>query len=114
MLHYYITPLPKKQSRFTNSCRGAYSRIGCFILQVSGGTVKNADGTTATATGIGLTYQWQYIAGDDWKNSDASGNKTAALTIFGKTTCNVWKYRCIITDGNGAKTISGTAQLTVK
>ena len=69
---------------------------------------------TVAATGAGLTYQWQYNAGDGWKNSGATGNKTAALTIYGKTTYNGWKFRCVITDANGLTTTSSVATLKIR
>ena len=68
---------------------------------------------TVTATGAGLTYQWQYNSGSGWKNSGSTGATTAELSIYGRTTYNGWKYRCIITDANGVETPSGEATLTV-
>ena len=76
--------------------------------------INEAAKFTVKATGIGLTYQWQYNSGDGWKSSGASGNKTATLTIYGKTTYNGWKFRCIITDANGATTTSSVATLKIK
>ncbi len=69
---------------------------------------------TVKATGAGLSYQWQYNSGSGWKNSGASGNKTAALTLYGKTTYNGWQFRCVITDANGKTTTSGTAVFKVR
>ena len=69
---------------------------------------------TVTATGVSLKYQWQYNSGSGWKNSNGTGATTATLTINAKSTYNNWQYRCVITDGNGAKTYSDAAQLTVK
>ncbi len=69
---------------------------------------------TVTATGAGLSYQWQYNSGDGWKNSGATGATTATLSINAKNTYNGWKYRCIITDANGVKTTSSVATLKIK
>ena len=69
---------------------------------------------TVSATGAGLKYQWQYNAGDGWKTSGATGSKTAELTIYGKTTYNGWKFRCVITDANGATATSSVATLKIK
>ncbi len=69
---------------------------------------------TVAATGVGLTYQWQYNSGSGWKDSGSTGATTAELTIYGRTNYNGWKYRCIITDANGVPTTSGEATLTVK
>ncbi len=76
--------------------------------------INEAAKFTVQATGLGLTYQWQYNSGDGWKNSGASGNKTAELTIYGKTTYNNWQFRCVITDANGKTTTSSVAKFTVK
>jgi surface protein len=69
---------------------------------------------TVAASGAGLSYQWQYNSGSGWKNSGASGNKTASLTLYGKTTYNGWQFRCVITDANGKTTTSGTAVFRVR
>ena len=65
-----------------------------------------AAGTTArfsvTATGAGLTYQWQYKYPDgSWTNSGYSSAKTATLSVPVLAKYNGIKYRCIITDANG-------------
>ncbi len=76
--------------------------------------INEAANFTVKATGMGLTYQWQYNAGDGWKNSGASGNKTAELTIYGKTAYNGWQFRCVVTDEIGTKVISSAAVFKVK
>ena len=80
------------------------------ISAAIGGTAK----FTVTATGLELTYQWQYNAGDGWKNCGASGAATAAISISAKAAYNGWQYRCVITDGNGKKAISDAAALKIK
>jgi hypothetical protein len=67
-----------------------------------------------TATGAGLTYQWQYYTGSNWVDSGLAGNKTATLSVGATTARNGQKYRCLITDANGVTTTSSAATLTVK
>lgn len=67
------------------------------------------------ATGAGLKFQWQYShdGGKTWKNSNASGAKTAAITFTAKNSYDGALYRCVITDANGAVLISNPASLTI-
>ncbi len=71
---------------------------------------------TVKATGVGLTYQWQYKAagGSNWLNCSMDGNKTATLSVPVTTARNGYQYRCRITDANGNVTYSTAAKLTVK
>ena len=69
---------------------------------------------SVTATGAGLTYQWQYDSGKGWTNSTASTAKAAALSVPVTAAKNGFKYRCIITDANGKTKTSSSATLTVK
>ena len=78
-------------------------------------SAKEGDSVTfkVTATGSNLTYQWQYKApGGSWKNSPASGNKTAKLTVPATVSRNDYQYRCIVTCGD-QKITSSAATLTV-
>ncbi len=75
-----------------------------------GGTAK----FTVKATGAGLTYQWQYYTGSKWTNSGFTGNKTASLSVPVTVARNGQKYRCVVTDANGATVTSSTAVLKVK
>lgn len=65
------------------------------------------EGNTAvfntSATGIGLSYQWQVKDSEysDWRYSTGSGNSTATLSIYGNTNYNGFRYRCMVTDGRG-------------
>jgi len=70
---------------------------------------------TVTATGDGLTYQWQYSnnGGTTWNNSPAEGNKTATLTVPATQDRNGLKYRCKVTDSHGSTLTSDAATLTV-
>ncbi len=69
---------------------------------------------TVTASGSGLTYQWQVLeAGSStWKNSPATGNTTATLTVPATLSRNGYKYRCIVKSGSTSVT-SSAATLTV-
>ncbi len=81
-------------------------------------SVEAASGTPASftvkASGIGLSYQWQYNNGSGWKTSNGTGAQTDTLTINAKATYNGWQYRCVVTGENGSNAISDAAALTVK
>lgn len=67
------------------------------------------------ATGNNLTYQWQgALDSNKWYNQSFTGAKTNQMTISGlKAAWNGAKYRCKITDIDGASILSDTATLTV-
>ena len=71
---------------------------------------------TVAASGNGLTYQWQYRTSDTaaWKNTTATGNKTATLRVAVTAAKNGYSYRCVVSSSNGTKTNSSVAKLTVK
>ena len=68
-----------------------------------------------TASGTGLTYQWQVSTngGSTWANTRATGNTTNKITATATEAMNGYKYRCRITDNNGASILSNVAVLTV-
>ena len=68
-----------------------------------------------TASGTGLTYQWQVSTngGSTWANTRATGNTTNKITATATEAMNGYKYRCRITDNNGASILSDVAVLTV-
>ena len=70
---------------------------------------------TVKATGIGLTYQWQYRTSSkgSWKNESATGNKTAILSVAVTAAQNGYQYRCKITDKYGRIVYSNAATLKV-
>ncbi|MBR3248002.1 MAG: leucine-rich repeat protein, partial [Clostridiales bacterium] len=76
-----------------------------------------AAGSTAsfsvTATGTGLTYQWQVYSNGAWSNSNASGSKTNKISFNVTNNHNGNKYRCIVKDSIGNKVYSNTATITV-
>ena len=69
-----------------------------------------------TATGVYLTYQWQFkkAGATTWTNSGMTGSKTDSITVQGTKSRNGYQYRCVITHENGSKVISDSATLTVK
>ncbi|MBP5461026.1 MAG: hypothetical protein J6Y20_02755 [Lachnospiraceae bacterium] len=72
---------------------------------------------TVAATGKAtLTYQWQYRKNSSasWANSAQSGNKTATLTVATTTGLHGYQFRCCVTDGNGQRSYSNAATLSVK
>ena len=68
-----------------------------------------------TATGDGLTYQWQYQASGktNWINSSLAGNKTAKLRVKATDSRNGGKYRCVVTDEEEIVAVSYSAVLIV-
>ena len=80
--------------------------------------LKAKSGTTGkisiTASGDGLTYQWQYQkTGGSWTNSTASSAKTAMLSVNVRSAINGYKYRCKVTNSCGNSVTSSTVTLTV-
>lgn len=71
---------------------------------------------TVTASGNGLTYQWQFLptgSGANWSNTSATGATTSQLTIQALSYRNGYQYHCVITDSNGNQVTSAEATLTV-
>ncbi|MFY7730424.1 MAG: fibronectin type III domain-containing protein, partial [Flavobacterium sp.] len=67
---------------------------------------------SVTATGTGLTYQWQVNTGSAWAN--LSGETSSTLNLSGITAAfNGYKYRVIITDSNSTTATSSEVNLTV-
>ena len=72
---------------------------------------------SVTASGTGLTYQWQFLPAADgsaWSNTSATGATTSQLTIQALSYRANYKYRCIVTDSSGYQIISAPALLTVQ
>ena len=66
---------------------------------------------TVSATGVGLTYQWQQQNGDTWV--DLPGETGTTLTVSATTANSGSVYRCQVTSGYGTKAVSQSAALTV-
>lgn len=74
---------------------------------------------SVTASGTGLTYQWQFLPADGndakgWSNTSATGATTSQLTVQALSYRANYQYRCIVTDGSGNTAISAPAVLTVQ
>ena len=65
---------------------------------------------SVTATGNGLTYQWQ--GNKTGTNCTSTGSNTATFSFTAKASYSGWQYRCVVTDSTGSAT-SETAKLTV-
>ena len=67
---------------------------------------------TVGATGKNIKYQWQYYYRGAWRNSYATGAKTATLTYiypsseWSETKNRAIKYRCVITSPDGSMVIT--------
>ena len=70
---------------------------------------------TVKATGTGIKYQWQYRTSSkgSWKNTMATGYKTATLSVPVTAARNGYQYRCKITDQEGSVVYSNAATLKV-
>lgn len=71
---------------------------------------------TITASGTGLTYQWQRLsnANATWTNTTVTGYNTNQLTVNKYSYSDGVQYRCIVTDSTGYQIISAPALLTVQ
>ena len=80
------------------------------ITAVPGDVVK----FTVSATGGGLSYQWQYKSpsSSTWKDSGMTGAKTATLTVTAESARNGQQYRCVVKNAAGTAT-SNAGKLTV-
>ncbi len=72
---------------------------------------------TVTATGYGLSYQWQINTGLGWGNisdqQNYGGITTSALSIWVGPSMSGYQYRVIVTGTVGAPVTSNVATLTV-
>ena len=68
------------------------------------------------ATGVELSYQWQYktATGTKWNNCTMKGFDGPALYVPVTAARNGYQYRCVIKDVRGAQAISGVGTLKVK
>ena len=70
---------------------------------------------TVTATGSGLTYQWQVSkdGGSTWKNCTTTGNRSKSFGFEAKASYSGWLYRCVVKDGGGNSFTTSRVRLTV-
>ena len=66
---------------------------------------------SVTATGIGLTYQWQYSKDNGATWNMWSGKTSSSVTATAGSNSG-WLYRCIVKNAAGSVT-SSSAKLTV-
>ena len=71
-----------------------------------------------TASGTGLTYQWQFMPTDGndasgWTNTAITGATTSTLTVQALSYRAGYQYRCVVTDSSGNTAISAPAVLTI-
>ena len=78
------------------------------------GTEGSTAKFTVSATGTGLTYQWQLKKGKSWANLTTGGATTATLSVKVDSSKNGKVYRCLITDANGEELASNEVSITVK
>ena len=81
------------------------------------GKAGNVHYFKVTATGTGLSYQWEQSTdgGNSWEklNGQYGGYNSASMGVTAKSERNGWKFRCVITDASGNKVISRIAILTI-
>ena len=98
------------------------STVRLYVLgvktQPANKTVKKGSSAkfTVSATGSGLTYQWQTKTSSkgSWKNCSFTGSKTASMSVPATSGRNGYYYRCKITDSAGNVIYTNTVKLTVK
>ncbi|MBR6835053.1 MAG: leucine-rich repeat domain-containing protein [Oscillospiraceae bacterium] len=59
------------------------------------------------------TYQWQYLNGNTWVNSNKTGAKTNQLSVKLTEARDGQRYRCIVTDATGRKLYSKDAKMLI-
>ena len=71
---------------------------------------------SVTATGKGLTYQWQYMPArsSTWSKCGLEGAKTDTVSVPVVNGRNGTSYRCVVTDSTGASLNSNAATLTLQ
>ncbi|MBR2549706.1 MAG: hypothetical protein IKE92_06795 [Clostridiales bacterium] len=69
---------------------------------------------TVTASGEGLTYQWQVYSNGAWRNSGATGATTNKIAFKVTKSHNGMKYRCVIKDKYGKTVTTNAVTMTVK
>ncbi len=116
----------KVRAMASDGTKGKYSEVVKLkaaeaktpVIKTQPKNVTAAKGETAVfkvkATGVDLSYQWQYrkSASGSWKNATAEGNWTATLKVPVTAKKNGWQYRCVITNSAG-KVTTKAVTLTV-
>ncbi len=78
-----------------------------------GSTAKFTVAATGKAT---LKYQWQYRknSSSEWADSGQQGAKTDTLLVSTTAALHGYQFRCVVTDGNGQKSYTRAATLSLK
>ena len=71
---------------------------------------------SVSASGTGLTYQWQYSKdnGKTWKNSSSEESTSSSMSIKITEARIGQQYRCVITDSSGNTTTSNAASINLQ
>ncbi|RYD54443.1 MAG: hypothetical protein EOP56_19200, partial [Sphingobacteriales bacterium] len=103
----------------SNSATLTVNPVSAITLNPNNSTIcRNASTSfSVTATGVGLTYQWQVNSGSGFTNisngAPYSNATTATLNLTATpVTLNGYTYRCVVSSGCGNQT-SNSAVLTV-
>lgn len=67
-----------------------------------------------SASGEGLTYQWQTYKNGQWVNSSLPGAKTSTLSVAITNARDGYVFRCMVKDSSGGTVYSDSATLHVK
>ena len=68
---------------------------------------------TVEASGEGLSYQWQVLNDNEWKNATFEGAQTASMSVVIMTSRDGFKFRCVVEDAYGVTATSNEATLRV-
>lgn len=121
----YLKPAPTIRQFFLDVLTTDYEGKHSFIPNVPAAEIivqpADADAAvgdtvsfTVEASGIGVTYQWQYMAGSEWRNSVMAGADTATVCKEVKRSGDGQKYRCVVSWPDGHQEISEAATLRIR
>ena len=77
------------------------------------GVVGDTAKFKVTASGEGLSYQWQVYKNNVWKATSLPGNKTNTLQVGIVESRDGMQFRCVITNANNVTAISDEVTVTV-
>ncbi len=82
-----------------NAAKPAITTQPKDVLAIVGDTAR----FSVTASGSGLTYQWQYrtSSSGSWTKATAAGNTTAALSVPATLGRSGYQYRCVVKNSVG-------------
>ena len=113
-----LTPVPANE--LPNATGGGIATVynDPIVITMQPADISVPVGSTlafsVAAQGEGLTYQWQWSgANGQWFASGLSTANTAVLNVPATADRHNQHYRCVITDVNGNRAISGSGTLTI-